>query len=250
MIETRDDAFLGGRLHIRQPLKGYRAGADPVFLAASVPAMAGQSVLELGAGVGTAMLCLMVRVPGLSVMGVERDPGYAALARENCAQLGSGGEIIEADIADLPANVRDQSFDHVLFNPPFFNRTSSSSAPDAAREIGRGGDVTFETWVDVALRRTIPGGQITFIHRIECLPQALTSLKDRSGDIHILPLQPRRDRPAKLFVLKAKKGSKAAFRLCPSLVLHKGDRHVADGDSYTDAANAILRGAAPLSWSN
>ena len=38
MSETREDAFLGGRLTIRQPVRGYRAGADPVFLAAAVAA--------------------------------------------------------------------------------------------------------------------------------------------------------------------------------------------------------------------
>ena len=42
------DGFLGGALQIWQPIKGYRAAMDPVFLAASVPAKAGQSVLELG----------------------------------------------------------------------------------------------------------------------------------------------------------------------------------------------------------
>ena len=35
---TRDDAFLGGRLVLRQPARGYRAGADAVMLAAACPA--------------------------------------------------------------------------------------------------------------------------------------------------------------------------------------------------------------------
>ncbi|HBU54373.1 MAG TPA: methyltransferase, partial [Sulfitobacter sp.] len=30
------DAFLGGKLHLWQPRKGYRAGVDPVLLAATV----------------------------------------------------------------------------------------------------------------------------------------------------------------------------------------------------------------------
>ena len=47
-----EDAFLGGRLRLLQPAQGYRAGVDPVLLAASVPAMLGQRVLELGCGVG------------------------------------------------------------------------------------------------------------------------------------------------------------------------------------------------------
>jgi hypothetical protein len=33
-----DDAFLGGKLQLLQPEKGYRAGIDAVLLAASVPA--------------------------------------------------------------------------------------------------------------------------------------------------------------------------------------------------------------------
>lgn len=44
---TTHDDFLGGLLSIEQPVKGYRAGVDPVFLAAAVPAQEGQSVLEL-----------------------------------------------------------------------------------------------------------------------------------------------------------------------------------------------------------
>ena len=46
------DQFLGGRLMVAQPKTGYRAGVDPVLLAASVPAVRGESVLELGCGVG------------------------------------------------------------------------------------------------------------------------------------------------------------------------------------------------------
>ena len=87
MSETREDAFLGGRLTIRQPVRGYRAGADPVFLAAAVAAKPGERVLELGCGVGTALLCLGARVAGLDLTGVERqgdlaDGGHASVRGE------------------------------------------------------------------------------------------------------------------------------------------------------------------------
>ncbi|MEL6434627.1 MAG: methyltransferase, partial [Pseudomonadota bacterium] len=58
---TKDD-FLGGRLQLLQPRAGYRAGIDPVLLAASVEARKGQSILDLGCGVGTAALCIGRRV--------------------------------------------------------------------------------------------------------------------------------------------------------------------------------------------
>ena len=56
MSDVTEDAFLGGKLHLKQPRRGYRAGVDPVLLAAAVPAQAGQSVLDLGCGVGAAAL--------------------------------------------------------------------------------------------------------------------------------------------------------------------------------------------------
>ena len=64
------DDFLGGQLRLFQPRTGYRAGIDPVLLAASIPAKPGDAVLELGCGAGTALLCLGRRVQRLSLTGV------------------------------------------------------------------------------------------------------------------------------------------------------------------------------------
>jgi tRNA1(Val) A37 N6-methylase TrmN6 len=64
------DSFLDGRVKVWQPESGLRSGLDAVMLAAAVPARSGQSALELGAGVGTASLCLLKRVPELTVTGV------------------------------------------------------------------------------------------------------------------------------------------------------------------------------------
>ena len=81
------DAFLCGKLHLWQPKHGYRAATDAVLLAAACPAVAGQSVLDLGCGVGAASLCLASRVAGLVQTGLELQEDYAALARQNAAAL-------------------------------------------------------------------------------------------------------------------------------------------------------------------
>ncbi len=47
------DKFLNGRVIVRQPEQGFRAGLDAVMLAAAVPD--GANALELGAGAGTAV---------------------------------------------------------------------------------------------------------------------------------------------------------------------------------------------------
>ena len=114
-----DDGFLGGRLHIWQPAKGFRSGVDAVLLAAAVPAVAGQSVLELGCGAAACVLCLGARVPGLALNGLELQGDYAALARENAARNHLDLDLWQGDVADVPKGLRDQTFDHVIANPPY-----------------------------------------------------------------------------------------------------------------------------------
>src|SRR3954469_5992377 len=90
-IAISEDAILGGRLRLRQPTSGHRAGHDAILLAAATAARPGDRVVDLGAGVGTAGLSLASRVGGLVLPLVEREPHLASLARDN------------ADANELPA---------------------------------------------------------------------------------------------------------------------------------------------------
>ncbi len=240
------DAFLGGRLQILQPRQGYRAGVDPVLLAATVDARAGQSVLDLGCGVGVAALCLGTRVPGLALSGVEIQPDYAALARRNAQAAGLAFDVVDADLTALPAALRQRRFDHVIANPPYFQRASSVAAADAGREIAMGEGVSLPDWVSVAARRTVDGGYVTFIQRAERLPELMAAMAARLGSLSLLPLIPRRGRAAQLVVLRGRKGGRAAFRLADSVLMHQGATHGRDGEDYAPAIRAVLRDAAAL----
>jgi len=243
--ELSDDAFLGGSLQLLQPRHGYRAATDPVLLAAAVPARPGQRVLELGCGVGTAVLCLGYRVPGLALFGVERQPAYAALARANAARNGQKVDVVEGDIARLPAELR-HPFDHVLVNPPFFPAGGGTAATDAGREAALREETPLALWIDAATRRLAPGGWLTLIHLAERLPDLMTALDGRLGTASLLPLVPRAGRPASRLLLRARKGGRGAFRLLPPLVMHDGATHDGDRDSFTPEVQAVLRQGASL----
>jgi tRNA1(Val) A37 N6-methylase TrmN6 len=236
------DAFLGGRLTILQPRRGYRAGADAVFLAAAVPARAGDRVLELGCGVGAAGLCLVARVRGIILTGVEREPQAAALARRNAAATGLPFEVVEADIGQLPADLRTQAFDHVMLNPPYF--TSGPPAGNAARAGARHEDTPLNAWIDTAVRRLRPGGQLTLIQAVDRVPDIFRACDTRLGSLTLRPLVPRDGRPAGRVIVTGRKGGRAAFALLPPFVLHSGPAHEADADSYPPRAQAILRDGA------
>ena len=244
--ELTQDQFLGGKLSIWQPNKGYRAGADPVFLAASVVASARDTVLELGCGVGVASLCLGHRVPGLKMTGVELQRDYAELARRNALENNIAIEVVTGDLCALPEAIKMQNFDHVLANPPYFKGNTRTKAANNGREIALAGETPLAVWVDVAIRRLKPGGSLVFIQKIARLPEMLASFDQRVGGISVKPLAARQERNADIVIVTARKGARAPFQLLPALVLHEGLQHERDGDSYSETARAILRDAQPL----
>ncbi len=237
--------FLGGRVRLWQPRSGYRAGVDPVLLAACVPARQGQTVLELGCGAGAAIQCLLARVPDLQSTGVELQPAYADLARRNAIE-NVEITVVEADLNALPDDLRQMQFDHVIANPPYYRAGAHSPASDTGRRMALGENTPLSDWIDVAARRLAPRGYLHMIQKADRLPDMLAGCTGRLGSVEILPLSPRTDRAAELVILRARKGGRAAFRLHAPLVLHTGDRHVEDGESYTPQVSAVLRDGADL----
>lgn len=245
--DLSDDAFLAGKLNLLQPMRGYRAATDPVLLAAAVDADKNTQVLELGCGVGAASLCLGWRT-GAQVTGLELQPAYAALARQNGARNGIELNVIDGDLAQMPAQLRAQSFDHVMFNPPYFTPGAGTSARDGGRETANRETTPLADWVDAALRRLKPDGWVTVIHAADRLPELLLALGNRAGSVSVVPLAARPDRIAGRVLLKARKGGRGPFRLLPPVIIHQGAEHKHDGDDFTQQLRAILRDGAPLSW--
>jgi len=233
------DAFLGGQVHIWQPKKGYRAGTDPVMLAASITAKPGQSVLELGCGVGTAALCLHTRVQGLRLVGVEVQTDYATLAERNVTTAGADMRIVNADLRALPGDLRQMRFDHVIMNPPYFDRAKGVASEDTQRDIAFGGDTPLADWIDIGVRRVGPKGYLTLIQKMDRLPEVLEALKGRLGSIIVRPIAPRQDAGANLFILQAKQEGRAPFHLCAPLTMH-------GKDGYSPEVEPILRNGAEL----
>src|SRR6202162_2088989 len=97
--ELTEDAFLGGKLRLRQPKSGHRAGHDAMLLAAATPARPGDRVVDFGAGVGAAGLAVAKRVAGIEIILVEIDSRLADLARENSASNGLQAKVVVLDVA-------------------------------------------------------------------------------------------------------------------------------------------------------
>lgn len=250
MTDGRDnttcDAFLNGAITVLQPRTGYRAATDPVLLAACIPAKAGQSVLEMGCGVGVAILCLEKRVPGLFITGLELQEYYADLAQQNILRNSSDARVVQGDLMRMPAEIINQSYDHVLFNPPFYGAKNVSAPKDTGKSVAYVTELGIKDWIEAGLKRLKPKGRISFIHRTEVLPEALSCLNRVAGDIKIKPLASRADHAAKRVLITARKGTKGPTILLAPLVIHKSEDHLADVGEYSAMAQAILRAGSAL----
>jgi tRNA1(Val) A37 N6-methylase TrmN6 len=238
--ETSDDRLLGGRVALRQPVRGFRAGLDAVLLAAFVPAAPGQRVLEAGCGSGAVFLCLAARVPGLSVTAVERETSMAALARGNAAANGVAVEVIEADVADPAVARRLAPCDHAFANPPYW--PGGTPPPGAVRRAatheGGAGLAAWAAFLAAALRT---GGTLSLVLPAARFDAGVAALRAAGcGSVTLLPVAPRAGAPAKRVLLRARRGGRGPARLLPALVLHEKD------GAFTAAADAVLRDAAPL----
>jgi tRNA1(Val) A37 N6-methylase TrmN6 len=221
-----DDAFLGGRLRLRQPKTGHRAGHDAILLAAATAAHAGDRVADFGAGVGAAGLAVARRVGAIRLVLVELDEALAALARHNAALNAIEADVIAMDIAAggeafAAAELTADRFDVVLMNPPFNQSRRHRASPDKNRKAAHLADATtLEHWTGAARRVLKTGGVLTLIWRADALSELLAALDRGFGSLTILPVHGSAAMPAIRVLVRAIKGGRAPSVLCPGLVLN------------------------------
>ncbi len=238
-----DDALLGGRVLLRQPATGYRVAIDPVFLAAAIPAMPGDHVLDLGTGVGAAALCLALREPGCRIVGVDRERALVRLAAQNVEanRLAGRVEVMVGDVLRPPPRLAPGGFAHVMANPPFLTTEEGTASPAAAKATAnQESEAKLEDWLRCALNMVKPKGSVTFIYRGDRLERLLGAMAGKLGELVIYPLWPGGDRPASRVLVRGRKGIAAPTRLMQGLVLHEPDGR------YTAAADAVLRNGAGI----
>jgi tRNA1(Val) A37 N6-methylase TrmN6 len=245
--EASEDAVLGGRLVLRQPLRGHRVGHDAILLAAATSAQSGDHAVDLGSGVGGAGLALARRIEGLNVTLVEIDPALAALAAGNAQRNGLADRVravcldVESSAADfIAAGLAPGSAACVLMNPPF-NVAQQASPDHARRQAHAATERTLERWLRTAARLLRADGVVTLIWRADGLADVLAALARDFGAVAVLPVHPKPGAAAIRVLVRGTKGSRAPLALLPGFLL-------ADSDTKpTAVAEAVLRKGEALS---
>lgn len=239
------DHILGGRIRLMQPKNGYRVAIDPIFLAASLTVLPGETVLDVGAGVGAASLALAARVPECQITGLEVQREYLRLGNENILQnnLRHRVEMLWGNLVSPPPRIAAGTFAHVMANPPYLEEDKTCASGTIDKTIAHAEALaSLQQWIRFCLLMIRPKGTITFIHRADRLDEILTQFHGRVGDVKVYPLWPGIGKPAKRVLIKGKSHTKGPMTLLPGMVLH----HPTGG--YTNQADEILRNGAAIEW--
>ncbi|WP_075289994.1 tRNA1(Val) (adenine(37)-N6)-methyltransferase [Pararhizobium arenae] len=230
------DSFHRGRFHVVQPLgQGHRSGMDAMLLASLVADERPIRVADLGAGAGAAGMAVASRLDTAQVTLVERSPTMAAFARRSLelpenARFAARLDVIEADVAwkgreRAAAGLVDDSFHHVIMNPPF-NDGSDRRTPDPLKaEAHAMEEDLFEIWIRTACAITRPGGQLSLIARPESISEIIAACGRRFGGLEITALHPRPGENAVRILVTAIKQSRARLAFRAPLIMHEDDAH-------------------------
>lgn len=249
-IAITDDRMLGGKLLLRQPASGHRAGHDALLLAAATSARSAQSIADFGAGVGTAGLAVARRVPGVLLTMVEIDPILADLARHNVRINDLSATVATLDVTAAPdaflaAGLPPDSLDGVLMNPPFNDPSRHRGSPDELRQSAHVATrETLDGWLRAARRVLKPRGVLTMIWRADGIAEVTAALGRGFGSLALMPVYGDPAAPAIRLLVRAVKGSRGPAAIYPGVALRDAngepDHHI----------QQVLAGQAALSWAS
>ena len=227
------DAFLGGKVRLKQSDNTFKGTSDSVLIAAAVPAKLGETILDVGTGNGVISFCLNARINDLNFTGIDCQSAVLDLAKENAGLNRVEFTPVLADITLIPSPIHGKQFHHVVTNPPFY--TEPHRRKDPRQAIACHQSISLTDWLKFCLRHVRAKGSLTLIHRTEALPEILSVLSGRIGSLELFPISSKEGEPATRVIVRGRMNSHKPLRLYPPLIMHTRN------GKRTEVAEQLLR---------
>lgn len=236
MTEYNKNYLLDKKIKIYQPIDGYRASSDAVWLAAAVNKVKmGDTFLDVGSGTGAVSLCLAERFKDKKIMitGIELQSMLVDAA--NISAQDNNFDFISFKNANIfETNFSPCSFSHVITNPPYaLNDMPSPNLSKATAHNFQSENLS--KWIDFCIKMLKPFGYFYIINRAEALSEIIASIYNKLGGIEIFPLYSKNHQKAKRVIVRAQKDSKAPLIIHPAILVHL------ENGQYSQYAEKILR---------
>lgn len=216
-----DYSLFGGALALRQPSRGPRTSLDAVLLADFLPP--GGPVAELGLGHGALALAVLHLERAPAAWGIELQPDLAELARFNARRNGLELSVVTGDLRAPELLPPPGAYDRVLANPPFRAPGDGRVSPEPSRDRARRETAgTLTDFLDAARHILNPGGALYLIFTARRTAELIHELRRRSLEPKRLrPIHGRREAPARLVLVEARRDGGVELTLEPPLCTHE-----------------------------
>lgn len=192
-----------------------------------------KNIMDLGTGNGVIPMLLSKRTKA-KITGIEIQETSVELARRNIIlnKLESQVEIVEGDIKNIQSEFRDQSFDAVITNPPFFKFTGDKNQLNNLDQLTYARHeilITLEDIIKAGSYLLKFRGNFTMVHRADRLIDILELMKKyKIEPKKIRFCHTTRNKSAKIILIEGLKGAEAGLVIQPPLYINNND------GSYTE----------------
>ncbi|MAR78636.1 MAG: hypothetical protein CMM18_00230 [Rhodospirillaceae bacterium] len=238
--EFSEDAILGGSIIIKQNKSGFRISSDSIFLAASVPGKIDQYILDVGAGTGAISLVLAKRYSKSKIYAIENFPAHIELLSENILLNNLSHQItaIDSNISKLDSVLFDQKFDHIVTNPPFYQKNNSRLPANLGKRVAlHEGDISMKSWINYCKNFLKVGGSFTLIIPYVRYDEVVEIFSSFFFTIRTMNLLPREGEEPKRSIIQGWSKGERKIQKFDCLVLH-----TKKNSAFTPRAENVLRG--------
>ncbi len=228
-------------LQIIQNPEKFKFTIDAFLLTGFVNPGPNDCVIDLGAGGGVLSLLIAGSTKVGSVWGLEIQPDLAEMARRSVVLNGleSKVNILEGDLRFLPKELKPNSFDYVITNPPYFavgkGVISQNQALAMAKfEIG----CKLEDVANAAKRLIKGNGKFVLIYPSERFTELLLVLSQNSlNPKRICFIHPKPDIKSNLVLVESRPGPGQTVEILSPIIVSN------QNGEYSEQMNRIFNGA-------
>ena len=216
-----------------QKKTGLRFGTDAILLAAYVKAKKTGAALEIGAGSGVVSLLCAAKNKFKKIRLEEIDGSLCEIAEKNIA-LNGFGKTLSVKNADCREEKRNEEYDSVFFNPPYFRLGSGKKNPDEIKKNSRhteNGDIS--DFCASAARALKFGGEMTAVYRPERMTDLLFAMRENAVEPkRLTAVLPAPHYPPSLILVSGKKGAGPGIFFTAPLVIKDADGNDSEDMKY------------------
>ncbi len=217
-----DELWSGGPTFIRDN-EAFRLGTDSVLLSSFAKSGRGRRACDLGCGTGIISVLLAWNDAALTVDGVELQPEWADIARENArlCWLDDRINIINGDLRRHRDFLEAGAYDLVVSNPPYYAEGRGKSPGHDCKAAARAERTC--TLGDVCAAASYLarwGGQFALVHKPERLIEVICTLRENGFEPKRLRfVQYKAASAPNLILIESRRGGNPSLKIEPPLIL-------------------------------